>query len=47
MLLREESNAGEILMLRNILFSRIRESLFSRKIVVFNSRKLIPIFFLL
>ena len=30
-----------------ILFSRIRESLFSWKIIVFNSRKLIPIFFLL
>ena len=32
---------------QNILFLRIRESLFSRKIVVFNSWKLILIFMLL
>ena len=29
------------------IFERIRESLFSRKIVVFNSWKLIPVFFLI
>ena len=42
---REFLQIRESLMPRNIIFWTNRESLFSRKIVDFNSQKLIPIFF--